>query len=101
MKNILIISAVFHPEPLTSAMMNYDLAVELAKNNKVTVLRPKPSRPVGIEYHFDDTIYPFECVTLDSYIHPQSELIGRLSKGYSIPFNCNSRAVIGFPPVYR
>ena len=27
MKNILIISAVFHPEPLTSAMMNYDIVV--------------------------------------------------------------------------
>ena len=80
MKNILIISAVFHPEPLTSAMMNYDLAVELAKNHNVTVLRPKPSRPIGKEYQYDDTSYPFKCITLDSYTHPQSELIGRFKE---------------------
>lgn len=60
MKNILIISAVFHPEPLTSAMMNYDLAEELAKEHNVTVLRPKPSRPIGKEHVYDDTSYPFK-----------------------------------------
>jgi glycosyltransferase involved in cell wall biosynthesis len=80
MKNILIISAVFHPEPLTSAMMNYDLAVELAKNHNVTVLRPKPTRPIGKEYQYDDTSSPFKCITLDSYTHPQSELIGRFKE---------------------
>lgn len=80
MKNILIISAVFHPEPLTSAMMNYDLAVELAKNHNVTVLRPKPTRPIGKDYQYDDTSYPFKCITLDSYTHPQSELIGRFKE---------------------
>lgn len=77
MKSILIISAVFPPEPLTSAMMNYDLAVELAKEHNVTVLRPRPSRPIGKEHVYDDTSYPFKCITLDSYVHPQSELIGR------------------------
>ena len=61
MKNILIISAVFHPEPLTSAMMNYDLAVELAKEHKVTVLRPKPSRPIGKVHIYNDESYPFKC----------------------------------------
>ena len=80
MKNILIISAVFHPEPLTSAMMNYDLAVELAKKHNVTVLRPKPTRPIGKNYQYDDTSYPFKCITLDSYTHPQSELIGRFKE---------------------
>ena len=80
MKNILIISAVFHPEPLTSAMMNYDLAVELANEHNVTVLRPKPTRPIGKDYQYDDTSYPFRCITLDSYTHPQSELIGRFKE---------------------
>ena len=88
MKNILIISAVFHPEPLTSAMMNYDLAVELAKKHKVTVLRPKPSRPIGKEYSYDDTLYPFKCITLDSYTHPQSELIGRFKESVSFGNAC-------------
>ena len=68
MKNILIISAVFHPEPLTSAMMNYDLAVGLVKEHNVTVLRPKPTRPIGKDYQYDDTSYPFKCITLDSYL---------------------------------
>lgn len=88
MKNILIISAVFHPEPLTSAMMNYDLAVELAKKHNVTVLRPKPSRPIGKEYQYDDTLYPFKCITLDSYTHPQSELIGRFKESIGFGMAC-------------
>lgn len=88
MKNILIISAVFHPEPLTSAMMNYDLAVELAKKHNVIVLRPKPSRPIGREYHYDDALYPFKCITLDSYTHPQSELIGRFKESISFGQLC-------------
>lgn len=88
MKNILIISAVFHPEPLTSALMNYDLAEELLKNNKVTVLRPKPSRPIGKEHVYDDSSYSFECITLDSYIHPQSDLIGRFKESISFGNVC-------------
>ena len=88
MKNILIISAVFHPEPLTSAMMNYDLAVELAKEHNVTVLRPKPSRPIGKEHAYDDTSYPFKCITLNSYTHPQSELIGRFKESVSFGQVC-------------
>ena len=44
-KKILIISAVFPPEQVTSAFLNYDLAKALAKDYKVTVLRPKPTRP--------------------------------------------------------
>ena len=88
MKNILVITAVFHPEPLTSAMMNYDLAVELAKEHNVTVLRPKPSRPIGKEYIYNDESYPFKCITLDSYVHPQSELIGRFKESMSFGQVC-------------
>ena len=88
MKDILIISAVFHPESLTSAMMNYDLAVELAKKHNVTVLRPKPSRPIGRDYQYDDTSYPFKCITLDSYTHPQSELIGRFKESIGFGNAC-------------
>ena len=88
MRRILIVSAVFHPEPLTSAMMNFDLAVELAKKNEVTVLRPRPSRPMGKEYHYDDTLYTFKCITLDSYTHSQSELIGRFMESISFGHVC-------------
>lgn len=88
MRNILIVSSVFYPEPLTSAMMNYDLAVELAKTHKVTVLRPRPSRPIGKEYQYEDTLYPFKCVTFDSYTCPQSELIGRFRESMSLGKAC-------------
>lgn len=88
MKKILIVSAVFHPEPLTSAIMNYDLAMKLAEGNKVTVLRPKPTRPIGKEHIYDDSSYPFKCLTLDSYTHSQSELIGRFRESMSFGHAC-------------
>lgn len=87
-KRILIISGVFHPEPLTSAMMNYDLALELSKDHNVTVLRPKPSRPIGKEYIYNDASYRFNCITLDSYVHPHSELIGRFRESMSFGKAC-------------
>lgn len=87
-KNILIISAVFHPEPLTSALMNYDLALELSKTHRVTVLRPRPTRPMGKEYVDLDMEYPFRCVTLDSYVCPASKLIGRFKESISFGLKC-------------
>lgn len=88
MKNILIISAVFHPEPLTSAMMNYDLAVELAKNHNVTVLRPTPTRPVGKDYSTYKEDYSFKCITMDSYTCPESKLIGRFRESITFGWEC-------------
>ena len=49
-KHVLIVSAVFPPEQVTSAFLNYDLAHELAKGYKVTVLRPYPTRPIGAKF---------------------------------------------------
>src|ERR1017187_1352601 len=48
---IIIVSAVYHPEPVVSAQMGRDLAVQLnGSGNDVTVLCPQPSRPVGANY---------------------------------------------------
>lgn len=80
MKKILIISAVFPPEQVTSAFLNYDLAKELAKDYKVTVLRPKPTRPIGASFQEDWSDPDFETVLIDSYTHPESELIGRFKE---------------------
>lgn len=45
---IIIVTAVFPPEPVTSAMTSADLAGELAhRGHDVTVLAPYPSRPSG------------------------------------------------------
>lgn len=80
MKSILIISAVFPPEQVTSAFLNYDLAKALAKDYRVTVLRPKPTRPIGATFLDDWSDPDFETVMIASYTHPQSELIGRLKE---------------------
>ena len=80
-KRLLIISAVFPPEQVTSAFLNYDLAHELAKEYDVTVLRPYPTRPIGAR--FDSTEVEdssFKTILIDSYTHPQSELIGRFKE---------------------
>ena len=79
-KRILIVSAVFPPEQVTSAYLNYDLAKALAKNYKVTVLRPKPTRPIGATFQDDWSDPDFETVLIDSYTHPESELIGRFKE---------------------
>ena len=49
--NILIVSCVFHPEPVVSSKSSFSLAVNLAsKNNDVRVLAPFPSRPSASDY---------------------------------------------------
>lgn len=79
-KSVLIISAVFPPEQVTSAYLNYDLAKALAKEFKVTVLRPKPTRPIGATFQDNWSAPFFETVIIDSYTHPESELIGRFKE---------------------
>lgn len=79
-KSVLIISAVFPPEQVTSAYLNYDLAKALAKEFKVTVLRPKPTRPIGTTFQDNWSAPFFETVIIDSYTHPESELIGRFKE---------------------
>ena len=80
-EKILIISAVFPPEQVTSAFLNYDLAHELAKKYDVTVLRPYPTRPIGASFETaevnDNT---FQTILIDSYTHPDSQLIGRFKE---------------------
>ena len=79
--HILIISAVFPPEQVTSAFLNYDLAHELAKKYDVTVLRPNPTRPIGATFKTTDVNdNTFQTILIDSYTHPESELIGRFKE---------------------
>ena len=80
-KNILLISGVFPPEQVTSAFLNYDLAHELAKEYEVKVLRPYPTRPIGARFDSVDVEdKSFKTILIDSYTHPQSELIGRFKE---------------------
>lgn len=89
MKRIAIISAVFPPEQVTSAYLNYDLAKALSKYYNVVVLRPKPTRPIGAT--FKDEIWrdaDFETIQIDSYTNPKSELIGRFKEAIDFSRKC-------------
>lgn len=74
---ILIATAFFPPEPIVESQMAYDIATKLAVNHEVTVLKPKPSRPVGYKYEDVKVDYPFKVVELDTYIYTKSKVIGR------------------------
>lgn len=85
-KKIVIISAVFPPEPVTSATLNYDLAAELAKENDVVVLKPSPSRPAGFDFSQQKKLSgnnAFKEIILDSYVHPTSSFLGRMKESRS------------------
>ena len=85
MNRILIITGVFYPEPIVSAGLMKDLATELSKDYHVTVLRPKPSRPMGFEIPvYSYSHFPFEVIETNSYVHPASSLIGRGKESYSM-----------------
>lgn len=85
MNKILIITGVFYPEPIVSAGLMKDLAIELSKDYQVTVIRPKPSRPMGFEIpEYSYSQFPFEVIETDSYVHPASSLIGRGKESFSM-----------------
>ena len=88
-KHILIISAVFPPEQVTSAFLNYDLAHELAKKYDVTVLTPYPTRPIGAKFEsseVDDK--SFKTILIDSYTNPESNLLGRFRESIDMGRKC-------------
>jgi glycosyltransferase involved in cell wall biosynthesis len=81
---ILLISSVFPPEPVVSASIAYDLAVNLSIKTEVRVLSPKPSRPFGFSFDTNNIKkHPFTLITLNSFIYPKSRLFGRLYESYS------------------
>lgn len=90
-KEVLIVSGVFPPEQVTSAFLNYDLAVELAKEYEVTVLRPYPTRPIGSAFENAEVEdKSFNTILVKSYTHPQSQLIGRFRESIDFGRKCSS-----------
>lgn len=84
MHNILLVSAVFPPEPVVSSRLSKDLADLLSQFTHVTVLSPSPSRPSGFD--FDNRFVSdesFNHVILKSYVCPKSTLFGRMRESYS------------------
>ncbi len=83
---ILIVTAVFPPEPVVSANLSFDIANALAVKEEVAVISPPPTRPFGMEFDTDERSkeYPFEHRVLDTYTCPESRLFGRAKESYSL-----------------
>lgn len=89
--DIVIISAVFPPEPQVSARISWDLANYLvAQGCVVTVLCPQPSRPLNTDYskyHAQQSIVSNEknikIVRLPSFSSPESRMLPRIWESIS------------------
>ena len=88
--NILIVSAVFPPEPIVSAKLSYDITEYLINGNYlVEVLHPNATRPLGFKFTLvQKDICHFNEITLDSYTCPKSSLLGRFYESYSFGKHC-------------
>lgn len=84
-KQILIISAVFPPEPVVSARISCDIAEELSSlGHAVVVLSPVPTRPLGILFPKENaTPLNYEHITLPSYTCPGAHVLGRIRESLS------------------
>jgi len=89
---ILIISAVFPPEPVVSAMLSRDIAEKLSQYYKVTVLCPKPTRPLGYSFpeKFISDSLPYEVIHLPSFTSPESNILNRLRESKSFGKHCSN-----------
>lgn len=89
-KRVLIVSAVFPPEPVTSAILNFDLANALAcEGYSVTVITPKPSRPNGFDFsQVKPVSFKFKHIVVDSVVRPKSSFIGRMHESISFGRKC-------------
>jgi glycosyltransferase involved in cell wall biosynthesis len=84
LKKILIVSALFPPEPVVSASLSYDIASELSERNEVTVLCPIPSRPNGMKFTENVNLnYPFVLRRVKSYISNKSTIYSRFRESHS------------------
>ena len=84
-KKVLVITAVFPPEPITSATLNYDLTKALSCDFDVVEMNPKPSRPMGFDFHNapEVDISGFDQFIPDTYVHPKSSFLGRMKESCS------------------
>jgi glycosyltransferase involved in cell wall biosynthesis len=85
---ILIISAVFPPEPVVSAKLSFDIASAVIKKEEVVVISPKPTRPYGFKFNFNPSEFDFKHIQLDSYTCPKYSLIGRIRESYDFGILC-------------
>ena len=81
---VLIVSCVFPPEPVVSANLSYDIAQKLhQEGGRIVVLSPKASRPQNYMFSEIAALLPFDHIIADSFVCPQSKMIGRVRESYS------------------
>jgi len=89
---ILIVTAVFPPEPVVSAQIGRDLYDYLTgQGHQVTVLCPYPTRPYGAQYpklsaheQYEDAAgVSSRVVRLESFTAPKSQLLPRMLESFS------------------
>ena len=85
---ILIISAVFPPEPVISALLSRDIADALSVKHDVTVLCPHPSRPEGFIFMENAIKANYKVERLNSFTCPSSILFGRLRESFDFGKHC-------------
>ena len=88
MSKILIISCVFPPEPVVSAMLSEDIATGLSEEKRVVVLCPRPTRPKGFHFSQINAREDYKVVHLKSFTYARSSLLGRLYESYSFGKYC-------------
>jgi len=90
---ILIVVAVFPPEPVVSAQIAQNLSQHLTMNRRVMVVCPRPTRPYGtVILNQKNKYMPYEVRIARSYVHPGPSFIGRMLE--SISFGRAIRKVI-------
>ena len=89
-KYILIISAVFPPEPVVSAKIAMDLYHGLKeKGHAVKVLHPIATRPLGFDFTGQVSGLPVgDEITVESYTCAESKIIGRARESMSFGKEC-------------
>jgi len=87
--NILIITAVFPPEPVVSAKLSYDIVKALSEDNKLTVISPRPSRPYKHNFSDYKPDTAIKHIYADSYTCPQMSMLGRFRESYSFGKHCS------------
>jgi len=96
LKNIVIVSALYPPEPVVSAQLSFDIANLLQKKgHHVTVICPYPTRPLGFDfgkYEYKNSISvnqndSIKIVHLPSFVSPKSQILKRLWESFSFGFH--------------
>lgn len=81
---ILLISAVFYPEPIVIGTMSRDIALELAKKHEVTVVCPKPTRPYKYNFNYNiEWDHEYKRIEIDSFSCAKTSYLGRFYESYS------------------